>query len=126
VIFVDTNVFMYAVGREHPLADQARAFFRAHAKSGDPLATSAEVLQELLNAYLPVKREETLDAAFRLATSRVGTIWSLEADDVLVARALTGRYPGLAARDLVHLACCRRRGVERIKTFDRGLAAAFG
>lgn len=125
MIFVDTNVFMYAVGRPHPLADEARAFFRAQSRSGDPLATSAEVLQELLNAYLPVRREETLDAALRLLTSRVGTIWPLDPDDLLVARTLASKYPALAARDLVHLACCRRRGVDRVQTFDRGLAAAF-
>ena len=27
MIFVDTNVFMYAVGRPHPLQEQAREFF---------------------------------------------------------------------------------------------------
>lgn len=27
MIFVDTNVFMYAVGRPHPLRDHARQFF---------------------------------------------------------------------------------------------------
>ena len=30
-----------------------------------------------------------------------------------------------AARDLLHLACCKRRDVAEIKTFDRGLTAAF-
>jgi hypothetical protein len=43
-----------------------------------------------------------------------------------LARALVERYPGLPARDLLHLACCRRREVAEIKTFDRALAAAFG
>jgi len=31
----------------------------------------------------------------------------------------------VGARDLLHLACCRRRGIDEIKTFDRPLAAAF-
>ncbi|MGH8654343.1 MAG: hypothetical protein ACREYE_20220 [Gammaproteobacteria bacterium] len=31
----------------------------------------------------------------------------------------------LSARDLLHLACCRRRGIAQIKSFDRGLRAAF-
>jgi predicted nucleic acid-binding protein len=126
VTFVDTNVFMYAVGREHPLREEARAFFLEQAESGQPLATSAEVLQELMHAYLPVNRLATLDAALQLVTSRVGTVWTLEAADVLTARRLVGQHPGLGARDLLHLACCRRRGVDRARTFDRGLAAAFG
>ncbi len=33
------------------------------------LITSAEVLQELLHAYLPVRRIETLDAALALVES---------------------------------------------------------
>ena len=35
-------------------------------------------------------------------------------------------HPGLGARDLLHLACCQRRGIQRAKTFDRALAAAIG
>ena len=126
MIFVDTNVLMYAVGREHPLREEARAFFLAALESGEVLVSSAEVLQELLHAYLPVGREATLDAALALAQGRMAQLWPVEAGDVLLARALVDRHPGLGARDLLHVACCHRRGVERIKTFDRGLAAAFG
>ena len=45
---------------------------------------------------------------------------------MLLARALVERHPGLSARDLVHLACCTRRQVSRVKTFDRTLGAAMG
>jgi hypothetical protein len=55
----------------------------------------------------------------------VETLWSVEAEDVRLARALARPHGGLGARDLLHLACCRRRGVDTIKTFDRPLAAAF-
>jgi len=125
VIFVDTNVFMYAVGREHPLRAEARRFFLSTLEAGDLLATSAEVLQELLHAYLPVGRESTLDAALALAHGRLAQIWPAKAEDVLLAGSLIQRHPGLGARDLLHLASCQRRGVKRIKTFDRALAAAF-
>ena len=65
MIFVDTNVLMYAVGGAHPLRDAARSFFEETLARGERLVTSAEVLQELLHAYLPVNRLETLDAAPR-------------------------------------------------------------
>lgn len=126
MIFVDTNVLMYAVGREHPLRDEARQFFLSALESKEVLVSSAEVMQELLHAYLPVGREETLDAALTLAQGRFTQVWPVELDDVLLARVLVPRHPGLGGRDLLHLACCLRRKVERIKTFDRGLAAAFG
>ena len=125
MIFVDTNVLMYAVGREHPLRTEARAFFEDSLASNEVLVTSAEVLQELLHAYLRAGRLATLDSALTLARARILTVWPLEADDVDLARLLVDRHPGLGARDLLHVACCSRRNVRRVFTFDRGLAAAF-
>jgi hypothetical protein len=125
MIFVDTNVFMYAVGRRHPLREDARAFFRqALADPAVRLCTSSEVLQELLHAYLPVGRLATLDAAWRLAESAVPELWPIEPNDVRLARQLVEAYAALGARDLLHLACCRQRGVTAIQTYDRALAAA--
>ncbi len=121
--FVDTNVIMYAVGRSHPLRDEAREFFVDSLAANRPLVTSAEVLQELIHAYLPVGRINTLSAAMELATSAVQTVWPLEVEDVQHAHTLVESHPELGARDLVHLACCQRRGVTSVKTFDRALAA---
>ena len=81
MIFADTNLFVYAVGRPHPLRDPARRILLDAAAHAEALVTSCEVLQELL-------------------------------------------HPELSGRDLLHLACCRRRGVGRIHTFDRALRAA--
>jgi uncharacterized protein len=125
VIFVDTNVLMYAVGGDHPLKHDAREFFREALDTERQLVTSAEVLQELMHAYLPVQRWETLDAALSLAAACIRVVWPVEHEDVLLARMLAHQQPGLGARDLMHLACCKRRGTETIKTFDRALFAAF-
>jgi uncharacterized protein len=125
VIFVDTNVLMYAVGGEHPLRQEARRFFEEALPGTRRLVTSAEVLQELLHAYLPVGRVATLDAALALAESQVAQFWPVENADVRLARLLVDRYPMLGARDLLHLASCKRREITDIKTFDRALAAAF-
>ena len=45
MIFVDTNLFNYAVGRPHPLRGPARAFFAESIGQRGRLCTSAEVLQ---------------------------------------------------------------------------------
>ena len=123
--FVDTNVVMYAVGRPHPLREPARGFFAESARRRRPLCTSAEVLQELVHAYLPVQRESTLDSAMTLVARAGIVVWPLEGDDVLLAWRLRTQFPALAARDLCHLASCRRRGVTDVKTFDRAFAAAI-
>ena len=123
VIFIDTNVFMYAVGRAHPLRDPARDFFVECNRNRTPLCTSAEVLQELAHAYLPVARPRTLDAAMSLIVRSRVEVWPLELEDVTLARQLHERFPTLGVRDLCHLASCRRRGVSEVKTFDRALEA---
>ena len=126
VIFVDTNVFMYAVGREHPLREPSRQFFQGSLMEGaQSLVTSAEVLQELLHAYLPVGRFDTLDAALELVEAVVEEIWAVEPDDVRDARELVDRFPSLGARDLLHVASCRRRGITQVRTHDRALEVAF-
>jgi hypothetical protein len=87
--------------------------------------TSAEVLEEPLLAYLPVQRIETLDAALTLAEAHIAVVWPVERNDVVLARALMARHPALGARGLLHLACCMRREVAEIQTFNRALGAAF-
>ena len=124
MIFVDTNVFMYAVGRPHQLRDPARRFFAESRRTDTALATSAEVLQELMYAYLSVERHEALDAALTLIAKAGVDVWPLEAEDIDLARQLLVRHPALSPRDLCHLASCRRRGVRELKTYDRALAAA--
>lgn len=124
MIFVDTNVFMYAVGRPHPLQSRAQQFFDESMRNRETLFTSAEVIQELLHVYLRVRRPHTLDSALELMDRASVQVWPLEREDVLAAVRLSDRHPELSARDLCHLASCRRRGVREIMTFDEALAAA--
>mgnify|MGYP001817557694 CR=1 FL=1 len=125
MIFVDTNVFMYAVGAPHPLRDPARDFLLGVFEEDRVLVTSSEVMQELLHAYLAVSRRAEIDRAFTLIESCTREVWSIEAQDISLAWALAETHPALAARDLVHLATCERRGVDEVMTFDRRLASAF-
>ena len=127
MIFVDTNVIMYAVGREHPLRKPAQKFFESALgrQRENRLVTSAEVLQELLHAYLPAQRMQTLDAALQLVAALIHEVWAIELADVALARELVDAHPSLGARDLLHLACCKRRNVSQIKTYDRALAASL-
>ena len=123
MIFIDTNVFVYAVGRPHPLKEPAREFFTETNRNRTPLFTSAEVLQELAHIYLRVGRLDDFDAAMSLVSMFRVEVWPLEEDDVALARQFHERYPDLGARDLCHLASCQRRGVSQFKTFDQRLSA---
>ncbi len=125
MIFVDSNVFIYAVGRPHPLKSKARNFFLDARRKNLRLVTSAEVLQELLHVYLSVERMELLDDAIALATSGSDQVIPITGDDVALARSLADTYSHLSARDLLHLAVCRRHGIKKMMTFDRALGSVF-
>ncbi len=124
MIFVDTNVFMYAVGKPHPLQSRAQQFFDESMHNREMLFTSAEVIKELMHVYLRMKRPHTLDSALELMDKAGVEVWPLEEADVILARRLHEQYPSLEARGLCHLASCRRRGVRQIMTFDEALSAA--
>ena len=124
-MFVDANVFIYAVGRAHSNRDVAIELLIGARNDRVELFTSAEVLQELLHAYHPVRRSQTLADAMALVSRTVAEVWPLEMEDVSLASNLREQHPSLSARDLCHLASCRRRGVREVMTFDRALRDAF-
>lgn len=123
--FIDTNVFVYAVGSPHPLQEMAWDFLETSYQTGTPMCTSAEVVQELMHDFLAVRRYRSFDAAVDLIADFGVEVWPLEWEDVLLARQLHELHPGLSARDLCHLASCQRRGIGEMMTFDRNLASVF-
>jgi predicted nucleic acid-binding protein len=125
MIYVDSNVFIYAVGRPHPLKAEAQSFFIEAGELGKRLVTSAEVLQELLHVYLPVGRIVALDAALMLATKGVDQVLPIDQDTVIHGRNLSSKHPELTARDLLHLAVCHTHSIKELKTFDRTLNHVF-
>ena len=126
MIFVDANVFMYAVGRSHPLQSEARDFFAESAGNHLRLFTSSEVLQELFHVYEATGRMDTFAVAMELVHKSIAEVWPLEREDVELARQMCVQHPTLGARDLCHLASCRRRGIRLVKTFDRDFHSVVG
>ena len=126
MIFVDTNVFMYAVGTSHPHRETAINFFLNARAADDRLVTSAEVIQELLHVYTSVGKLERFYRVLTLIDDAQIEVWPLDNQDVILAAQLHDSNPALSARDLCHLASCRRRGANDLMTFDQSLRVAFG
>ena len=99
MIFVDANVFMYAVGAPHPLRETAVEFLLNARRNNTPLATSAEVLQEMLHVYSSVGKFEALNEALTLVEAAGVEVWPLE------KRGRDPRSP--AARTSPHVECQR-------------------
>jgi predicted nucleic acid-binding protein len=120
VIFIDSNIPMYLVGRAHPNKDAARRALEEVVAAGESLCTNAEVLQEILHRYTAVRRMDRIDPAFEAVLSVVDVVYPIERTDVERARRLLRTTPRLAARDALHVAVMQGRDVGRILSFDCG------
>lgn len=119
MIFIDSNIPMYLVGGEHPNKPVARRVLRAAIADGEILVTDAEVLQEILHRYATSDRHHLIGQAMSAVLDVVDEVFPMERADVDGAWGII-RATGLSARDAIHLAVMRRRGIDRIMSFDRG------
>ena len=126
MIFVDSNIPMYLVGSDHPNKRAARFRLEQAIVDNEPLATDAEVLQELLHRYTAIGRREAIGPAWDAILGVVDVVHPIELDDVTRARRLVAAAPTLSSRDAVHLAVMQRRGISRILTFDTGFDGILG
>jgi len=120
VIFIDSNVPMYLIGAEHPLKDRSRRLIEDAVASGEPLASSAEVLQELLHRYSVIGRSEFIEPACVAVSNLADVIYSIAPADVDRARRILATTPRLSARDALHVAVMQAHDIGRIISFDRG------
>jgi hypothetical protein len=125
-LFVDANVPMYVIGAAHPNKARAIAALEVAVARGHRLVTDAEVLQELLHRYRAIGRPDAMEVAVDTVLGLVDEVFPIDADDVLAARRLLLRMPGLSARDAIHVATMRRHGVDDILTFDEGFDRVGG
>lgn len=122
-IFIDTNIPMYAAGKDHPFKDKCYDILESIAREEIEAYTDTEVLQEILYRYFYINQRETGLEIFDLfATIMDGVILPVLHGDIMLARLLAEKdettmlYP----RDLIHLAVMLNNGITRIITADRG------
>ena len=121
MIFVDSNVPMYIVGTPHPNKDRTEALLEQLRANEERLVTDVEVYQEILHRYTSIRMPHLVDEAFEVLESMtVGDPIAFDKTDILAARDLLRSVPRISARDALHVAIMRRRGISRIFSFDRG------
>jgi predicted nucleic acid-binding protein len=120
MVFVDANVPLYILGKDHPHKVDSQRLIERIASERRRLVTSSEVFQEVLHRYIAVDRRDKIELAFHTFRGIVDNVFSVREEDILAAKDLTHAHPGLSARDAVHAAVMRRNHVREILSFDRG------
>jgi len=125
-VFIDTNLPMYAAGREHPHRLPAIAYLRRVAEGDVAAATDAEVFQEILHRYKAIDRLADGLAIYESFRTLVPVVFPVTIDAVDDARSLLRATPSLSSRGALHVAVMRRAGIQQIVSFDGGFDGVKG
>lgn len=126
MIFVDTNVPMYAAGEPHPLKEPCQRVIKEIASGRIDAVTDCEVFQEILYRYLKIgEREKGFQIFDYFHRIMAGRILAVEEGDVQLARELAEEYD-LSPRDLIHLAVMQNNEIREITTADEDFDRVAG
>jgi predicted nucleic acid-binding protein len=119
-VFIDSNIAMYAAGRAHPHRDPSQRFLRRVQSGEVEGCTSTEVLQEILYRYAALRLRDVAAKVYDLFVEVCPVVFDVTLADTDLARALLVEVGTVSARDAVHAAVMRNRGVGRIVSYDAG------
>lgn len=118
--FLDTNIFMYAAGQDHPLKASCVAVLRRVAAEELDAVTSVEVLQEIVYRSGAIGELQHGLLLAHLAVDQVGgTVLPVTLSDMQRAFGLIEQYgAAIAVRDAVHAATMLNNGLAQILSAD--------
>lgn len=118
-VLIDTNVFLYARGRDHPYREPCRTVLRAAADGLVRLEASVEVVQEFTHVLLRrgIDRTSALTEAEEVRAQCL--VHAFDAAVLARALALVRVHRMLGVRDAVHAATAIVAGIDAVVSADR-------
>lgn len=126
--FLDSDIFMYAAGREHSLKAPCVTVLHRVAREEIEAVTSTEVLQEILHRFDALRRSAEGVRLARLAVDQVGgEVLPVALRDIRRACDIKDRLgTAVRSRDAVHAATMLNHGVTHLIGNDRHFDAIEG
>jgi uncharacterized protein len=119
VTLIDSNVFMYAAGREHSFKRRAARFLEKVAQGAVEAVIDAEVLQEILHRYRALGRWPEGRLVYDTARLIFPATLPVTTEVMDCARRLLDEHSRLMARDALHAAVVETHELDSICSFDR-------
>lgn len=120
MLFVDANIFMYAIGGGHPYKIPSLKFFELVTQEKRELVINVEVLQEILYRFWAIKRMKEGFELFTYAQSLSTFILPITGEDVTWAKKMMEKITQLSPRDALHAATMKNNRIATIVSYDRG------
>jgi uncharacterized protein len=124
-VYLDTNVFVYAVGGESPHREPCREVLRAVAQRRLAGETSAYALQELVRQRQRRGDGEATQRA-REAAAVCSDLHPLDWEITSSAMDLVDRYRCLGIADALHVSTAINKGIALVVSADRDLDEVLG
>jgi len=118
IYFFDSNIFIYAVGRDHPLKAPSTAAIQKIRDGKTHAIINTEIIQEILYRFQSLRQ---LPAGIRLARDAMliaSRILSVTQRDLSLALQLLEAYPRIQTRDAFHAATMINNGIKEIISTD--------
>jgi hypothetical protein len=128
-VFIDTNIPMYAAGKDHSLKRSCLEIMKSVASGNLKAYTDTEVLQEILYRFFSInKRQFGLQLFDSYSQIMHGSVLPITHEDMIMARMLSDDPANvkLSPRDLIHLAVMHSHGIRHIITTDNGFKSIDG
>jgi predicted nucleic acid-binding protein len=118
IYLIDTNIFLYSVGRDHPLKPASITAIHRIRDGQITAVINTEIIQEVLYHFQSIKQ---LPIGIRLAKDAVSIsvrILPVEETDLSLAIELLESYPKIQIRDAFHAATMIHNGIKKIISTD--------
>lgn len=118
MIYVDSCIAMYIVGKDHPNKEKILSKIERLLFAGDELVTSAEAFQEIIHRYKALKDFKHLEAAYLTLEELVFRVLPVTKENLDLAYQYAIQYRNLSSRDCLHTAVMKQHRCESIWSYD--------
>ena len=119
MVFIDTNIFMYAAGREHHNKIPSVNLLHKIASKEIDACISVEVLQEILHRYRHIDRWKDGKSVYSLTRKIIPVILPIDSFIMEKCFELLNEYTNVMARDALHAAFCQINSITSMYSYDR-------
>lgn len=116
--FIDTNIFIYAKGKDHPLKPACVSMIQRIGENEITAIVNTEIIQEILYRYQSIKN---LPLGISLAKEVIqicSLILPVTATDLSLALDILEDHPQIQTRDAFHAATMINNGIKEILSTD--------
>jgi len=116
--FIDTNIVMYAVGREHKYKSSCAKIIMDISEGKISAVIDCEVLQELLYRYWHIGELEKGLEVFEYFQSLIPKVLEINRSDLVTTAQVLKENSFISPRDAIHIAVMKNNKINLICTTD--------